>query len=132
MRHPNVNFVAVSHSNQDSTERWLEAVGGAGTLKVIVDSDRILYAAWGLGVSSFWHVLNPWSLKAVFTLGKQEGIWNRPTESGSRWQTSGSFGVDSEGIVVWGGPSKTSDDIPDFEQAVEAVTNGGVAMKSRL
>ncbi|PBP28746.1 hypothetical protein BUE80_DR000275, partial [Diplocarpon rosae] len=36
------------------------------------------------------------TLWEAYALGKREGIWNRPTESGSRWQTAGSFAVDGE------------------------------------
>jgi hypothetical protein len=38
---------------------------------VIVDEEREVYAKWGLGISSFWHILNPWSMYSVYTLGKQ-------------------------------------------------------------
>jgi hypothetical protein len=40
-------------------------------------------------------------------LGKEEGIWNRPTESGNRWQTGGNYGVDKNGIVQWNGELMT-------------------------
>lgn len=121
-RHPDVHFVAVSHSDQVSTDRWLEAVGpGTGALEVLVDADRALFAQWGLGVSSLWHVLSPWSMYSVYRLGAQEGIWNRPTESGNRWQTAGTFAVDKEGVVRWGGPARQADDVPDLEEAVKAL-----------
>jgi len=90
-------------------------------VKVIVDAERKVYAEWGLGVSSAWHVLNPQSLYSAYKLGKQEGIWNRPTESGSRWQTSGSFAVDKEGIVRWKKVSNAADDVPNFEDGVETL-----------
>lgn len=119
--HPSLNFVAVSHSDQSATHKWLEAVGGAENVRIIVDSERELFARWGLGVSSFWHVLNPASMWSVYKLGKEQGIWNRPTESGNRWQTSGSFAVDRNGVVRWGGAAGRADWIPDFEEAVKAV-----------
>jgi len=99
--HNDVDFIAVSHSDEQSTDKWVISVGGHRETKVIVDSDREIYAQWGLGVSSAWHVLNPWSLWNVFSLGNKEQIWNRPTESGSRWQTAGSFAIDKDGIVEW-------------------------------
>ncbi|KAI4210455.1 MAG: hypothetical protein LQ351_006681 [Letrouitia transgressa] len=119
--HPNIQFIAISHSSQPSTNRWVEAVGGTGPVQVIVDPTRGAYAQWGLGVSSFWHVLNPWGLWNVYKLGKEENIWNRPTESGSRWQTSGSFAVDRKGIVRWGREAPSADWVPDFEEAVQAI-----------
>ena len=55
---------------------------------------------------------------SVYRLGKEEGIWIRPTESGSRWQMSGAFGVDKKGVVRWGGRAQQADWIPDFREAV--------------
>jgi hypothetical protein len=122
--HPEITCIAISHSDEASTNNWLQAVGGAESVRIIVDDQRELYAAWGLGVSSWWHVLSPSGLFAVYKLGKEEGIWNRPTGSGSRWQMAGSFAVDGEGTVVWGGASASADEIPYFEQAVKAIGNG--------
>ncbi|EKD13062.1 uncharacterized protein L3040_007143 [Drepanopeziza brunnea f. sp. 'multigermtubi'] len=119
------NYIAVSHSSSSATQNWLSSLDGAGKVQVIVDDTRELYAAWGLGVSSTWHVLNPWSLYSVYTLGKKEGIWNKPTESGSRWQTSGSFAVDGQGKVKWVKVPKAADEVPDFGEATEEV--GGQA-----
>jgi hypothetical protein len=99
-------------------------VGGESDVNVIVDADRELYAKWGVGIGSAWHVLNPWSMYSVYRLGKNEKIWNRPTESGSRWQTSGSFAVDSEGFVRWASVPKSADDIPDFHEAVRSLGIG--------
>lgn len=121
---PSINFIAISHSSPSSTQKWTDSLGGADKVQVIVDEERDLYAEWGLGVSSAWHVLNPWSMFSVYTLGKKEGIWNKPTESGSRWQTSGSWAVDGEGFVRWGGVAKAADDVSDFGDAVMAVEGG--------
>ncbi|TVY81714.1 hypothetical protein LSUE1_G003657 [Lachnellula suecica] len=120
-KHPEVNFVAVSHSNKEATDKWIESVGGEWDTHVVVDADRDLYAQWGLGVSSLWHVLNPVSLYSVYQLGKKEKIWNRPTESGTRWQSSGSFAVDKDGIVKWTRVARTADDLPDFQDAMKAL-----------
>ncbi|KAI9645777.1 hypothetical protein NHQ30_005210 [Ciborinia camelliae] len=118
---PHVNFIALSHSTQSSTETWLQSLGGSGHVQVIVDSDREIYAQWGLGTSPAWHVLNPWSFFSALKLWREEQIWNRPTESGSRWQMSGSWVVDREGLVRGGGVAKSADDIMDFEEAIKLV-----------
>ncbi|KAK2630245.1 hypothetical protein QTJ16_001065 [Diplocarpon rosae] len=115
-KHPITTHIAVSHSSPAATETWLASVGGPGSVQVLVDDAREIYAQWGLGVSSTWHVLNPWSLWEVYALGKREGIWNRPTESGSRWQTAGSFAVDGEGVVRWARVMGKADEVPDFEE----------------
>lgn len=123
-KNKDVSFVAVSHSDQQATDKWVIAVGGEWETKVIVDPEREIYGQWGLGVSSAWHVLNPWSMYSVYKLGKLEGIWNKPTESGNRWQTSGSFAVDGEGVVKWSKVSKAADDLPDFKEALRSVSVG--------
>lgn len=124
---PDIHFIAVSHSNEAHTAKWRREIGGEdrSNLEIIVDDQREVYAAWGLGVSSFWHVLNPQGFVSLYRLAKDEGIVNRPTESGYRWQTSGSWAVDGQGKVVWGGPAKSADEIPDFADAVKAVTGHG-------
>ncbi|CAI6335003.1 unnamed protein product [Periconia digitata] len=122
--HPEVRFVAISHSDSASTGRWLQSLPDPSqnsTVDMIVDDERSLYADWGLGVSSFWHVLSPSSMYSVYKLGKQEDIWNRPTESGTRWQSAGSFAVASDGTVKWSHPSASADDIPDFNNALTAL-----------
>ena len=123
-RHYQARFVAVSHSNQFATERWLASLPDPeqnSLIHVVVDEERRTYADWGLGVSSFWHVMNPWSLLSVFRLGKQEGIWNRPTESGTRWQTAGTFIVDGSGTVRWSKPSASADEVPNFAEALRSL-----------
>lgn len=130
--HPSIHFIAVSHSNQQHTTKWLQDIGGTNppNLEIVVDDKREIYAAWGLGVASIWHVLNPQSLYDVYKMAKQEGIANRPTESGYRWQTSGSWAVDGEGKVVWGSVAGAANEIPDFEEAVEVIEREKVTKAS--
>lgn len=119
--HSNIKFIAISHSNESSTQKWVEAIGGAGPVEVLVDSARDIYGHWGLGTSSFWHVLNPRGLWNVYQVGKKDHIWNRPTESGSRWQMSGSFAINQQGYVRWGQAASSAYWIPDFVEAICAV-----------
>lgn len=116
-----MHCVAVSHSSAATTERWIPQVGGVWQTDVLVDEGRDLYAKWGLGITSTWHAFNPMSLYKVYRLGADEGIWNRPTETGSRWQKSGAFAVDEDGIVRWLHMSGTADDLPDLKVALEAL-----------
>ncbi|KAE9574459.1 hypothetical protein CGCF415_v004521 [Colletotrichum fructicola] len=123
-RNPDVKFIAVSHSSELHTSKWLAEVGGVGDtspVDVVVDEDRTVYAKWGLGISSFLHVLSPGELSEVFSLAWNEGIKNRPTESGNRWQTSGAWAINEGGIIVWGHAAKGASEIPDFEEAVTQV-----------
>ncbi|KAG5983094.1 hypothetical protein E4U55_000850 [Claviceps digitariae] len=119
--HRDVRCIAVSHSSSEATERWIPQVGGAWQTEMVIDQERDLYADWGLGLSSTWHAFNPFSLYSVYRLGADEGIWNRTTESGSRWQISGAFAVDGDGTVRWLHVSKTADDLPDFDAALGAL-----------
>jgi len=115
---PALHCIAVSHSSREATDRWIPQVGGEWEVEVLVDEGRDLYSLWGLGIASTWHVVNPVAAYSALDLGRREGIWNRPTESGSRWQTGGAFAVDAQGVVRWAHVASRADDVPDFEEAV--------------
>ncbi|KAI8632739.1 hypothetical protein F5Y19DRAFT_328413 [Xylariaceae sp. FL1651] len=51
--------VAVSHSSAAATRKWMDILGGAWNVEVIIDEDRAIYAAWGLGLGSVWYMFNP-------------------------------------------------------------------------
>ncbi|KAI0162293.1 hypothetical protein GGR57DRAFT_489974 [Xylariaceae sp. FL1272] len=51
--------IAVSHSSAAATNKWIDMLGGKWNLEVIIDEDRRLYAAWGLGLGSVWYMFNP-------------------------------------------------------------------------
>ena len=88
-----------------------------------MDQDRVLFGAYGVGISGFWHVLNPRSLLTAFRLGREEGTWNRPTEDGTRWQTAGTFAIDSDGIVKYQHLAETADDTSGVEEALQALSS---------
>lgn len=120
-KHQNIHFIAVLHSEQSHTDEWIKAVGGAGKVGIIVDANRTLYARWGLGVAGWFHLLSWEVFYNVFRLAREEGIKNRPTWSGSRWQTGGVFAVDGKGVVKAGGAALRSDDVSDFKEEVRSV-----------
>jgi hypothetical protein len=124
-----IDFIAISHSDEDSTNTWLKSLPQAGSepsnVRVVVDDKLEVYAAWGLGPSGYGHALAPASLWSAWKLGRDEGINVRPTESGSRWQTSGTYAVDRKDVVRWGGPAVRADDIPDLEAAVASLRDDG-------
>ena len=124
-QHPEIRCVAVSHSDAEATARWLDAIGGAQQVEVVIDdASRDLYRHWGLGVTGLWHVLSPWSLWSVVRLGRQEDIHVRPTESGSRWQRSGSFGIDRHGVVKWTHAAAAADNLPVLSDAITSIEGG--------
>lgn len=100
----------------------MQQVGGAWSVQVVVDEDREIYANWGLGISTTWHLLNPWTEIARQKLGKQEGNWGRKVDpSGNRWVVGGSWATDEMGTIKWGGASKSADEIPDLVEACKSV-----------
>lgn len=131
---PAISFIAVSHSTQAHTAKWQQAIGGTNpaNLEVVVDDEREVYGAWGLGVSSFWHVMSPQGLYDVYKLSTEEGIANRPTESGYRFQTGGAWAVDGLGVVVWGGVAGGASEIPDFGEAVGVLGQSGGEARASL
>lgn len=90
-------------------------------MSVVIDEERDLYALFGLGVSTTWHVLSPLALYNALQLGKRENIWNRPTESGNRWQIGGAFAIDQGGIVRWRHVAARADDVADWDAAVQSL-----------
>ncbi|KAI0142827.1 hypothetical protein GGR57DRAFT_485321 [Xylariaceae sp. FL1272] len=120
-QHPEINFIAASHSSSESTERWVVSVGGNWDVQVLIDEERDLYSLFGLPTSTTWHVFSPVALYNTLQLGKAEGVWNRPTESGTRWQTAGAFAIDKDGIVRWKWVANRADDLADLDKAVTAL-----------
>jgi hypothetical protein len=124
---PDINFIAVSHSDEPSTAKWVDAVGGTSepgsqnSVTMIVDRDRKIYAQWGLGITSWSHVLSLKVAMNIIKMQREKGIWNRPTESGTRWQSGGFWAVDGEGLVRWGRSARRADDQIDVDEAVKAV-----------
>lgn len=129
--HPDTTFIAISHSNREDTDEWVVSVGGTGDVEIVVDPERTLYAKWGLGFSSYWANIGPMTMWKALKLGSDELIYNRPTKSGYRWQTAGSFAVDVDGTVRWVYVSRNAPDIPVFEDGLGAVGRGGKKEKGR-
>jgi AhpC/TSA antioxidant enzyme len=116
-RHADVRFIAVSHAAEAPTRSWCATVaGGPGAVEVVVDPDRELYAAWGLGTTSLSHFLGRRSLADVARLA-QRGIRNRHP-SGTRWQGAGTFAVDGTGIVRWAHVPEHAGALPDLDAAI--------------
>lgn len=115
-----VQWLAVSHAPADSTQRWLDGIGGAGGVQVVSDPSRVSYAAWGLGQTSVGHFLGRRSLGAAASLART-GIRNsHPT--GTRWQSAGTFALDAEGVVRWRHLPAHAGELPDLGAAVAAIS----------
>ncbi|EPQ66743.1 Bgt-2681 [Blumeria graminis f. sp. tritici] len=121
-KYPKVIFYAISHCTKEATDKWIYALGGAWTVQVIIDEEREVYAQWGLGVSTTYHLLNPWTQMAARKLGTEKGIWGREVDpSGNRWVVGGAWSTNELGTIKWGQPSSTADDIPKLEEAVKSL-----------
>lgn len=116
---PDIQWLAISHAPAEATDRWAEAVGGAGTVDLVSDPSRRCYAAWGLGQTSLGHFLGRRSLAAVGRLAG-EGIRNRHPH-GTRWQRAGTFAIDSEGIVRWRHLPAHAGDLPPLGDGLAAI-----------
>jgi hypothetical protein len=97
-QHPDVAVFIVSHGSASATSAWIDAIGGAGRLRPIIDTQRELHAQWGVGLSKLWHFAGPRSLSGVAALWFK-GIRNR-SASGTRWQRAAVFLVQGD-LVVW-------------------------------
>lgn len=123
-----VYIVIVTHASEAESQQWLkqvlEAVGDTAAtftknerFRLIPDPDRTLYAKWGIGQIGFMDIFGMTSLKNVLRLSREEGIANRATATGSnRYQNSGSFAVDKDGIVKWEHIANNASDVSPIEQ----------------
>lgn len=117
-RDPDAQWIAVSHARLEATDRWCAAVGASHRVRLVIDEDRTLYGAWGLGRSSLTHFMGRRSLRAVAQLARN-GIRNRHP-AGTRWQMAGTFAIDSAGKVVWRHVPEHAGDLPDLAAALAA------------
>jgi hypothetical protein len=115
---PGIEWIAVSHAPAQATQHWCDAVGGCGSVRVLLDPERVFYAAWGLGRSSLGHFMGRRSLAQVSRLAR-EGVRNRHPE-GTRWQQAGTFAVDAGETVRWRHLPEHAGELPDLEQAALA------------
>ncbi|CAD6899823.1 unnamed protein product [Tilletia controversa] len=116
-----LQIVIVQHAAQESIddgEKHLPQV------KIIADPEHKVYASWGVGSLS---VLGLWWPPALFNLAVlayKEGIVNTPTRQGSwRYQNSGGFAVDQQGVVRWSKIARHPGDMCDYEEAGKKVVS---------
>jgi hypothetical protein len=104
----------------------VKKLGGAWNIDVVIDQSRELYALWGLPISNWGHLLHPRNGYNQVMLGKNEGVWGGQVGEGAcRWQTGGAYAVDERGIVKWGGPMRSVDELIVFEDGIRALGFGG-------
>jgi len=128
----------------------MDLMGGAWNVQVVIDEDRSVYAAWGLGLGSVWSVLNPntqiqawkekgWLGNQVAVAIQRKGTAGRGLASyqtggtgvidaegpvtvmGNKWQNSGAWAVNGSGVIVWGRKAATADDLIDLDEGCKAL-----------
>jgi hypothetical protein len=117
-RHPEIDWIAVSHAGLEATDHWCTAIGASRHVRLVIDEQRSAYGGWGLGRSSLRHFAGGRSLRAVADLARK-GIRNRHP-AGSRWQQAGTFAVNRDGEVVWRHIPKHAGALPDLRDAAVA------------
>jgi hypothetical protein len=122
VRHPEVQFLAVSQGTPAATRRWCSELQMGYGVMVVDDPAGEVYAAWGLGLTNWRHFLGVRSVGRAVSLAAR-GIRNRHP-SGNRWQQAGTFGIDAAGTLRWMHLPEHAGDLPDVEAAVLAVTRG--------
>ena len=118
-QHPDLDFLAVTHSGEAPSRSWCDAFGGAARVQVVCDPDRERYAAWGVGLSDRTHFAGSDSLTALKRL-LDEGIHNR-WASGNRWQAAATFAVDPAGVLRWRHAPRHAGDLPPLDDAIAAI-----------
>jgi hypothetical protein len=116
---PEIAFVAVSHAPTAATARWRDAIGGLDDVRVLIDPERIHYATWGVGRTGLGHFMGRRSMTEVGRLARQ-GIRNRHPD-GTRWQRSGTFALDANGVVRWRHLPAHAGDLPPLTHAIAAL-----------
>jgi len=114
-----IQWLAISHAPGPATERWAAHLGGTGDVKLISDPSRRSYVAWGLGRTSAGHFLGRRSLGAVAQLARS-GIRNTHP-SGTRWQSAGTFALDSAQVIRWRHVPEHAGDLPNIAAAESAI-----------
>ncbi|CAM1506098.1 Fc.00g057390.m01.CDS01 [Cosmosporella sp. VM-42] len=137
-----INCIAVSHSSEQATKKWIDLLGGAWNVQIVIDEEREIYAAWGLGIGNTWYVLNPatqiqswkekgWLGEKVAGSIQKNGVEpNKATSGdeeedgvstvmGNKWQEAGAFSVDGTGTVIWGGKALRADDVMDLDMCAK-------------
>lgn len=122
-RHPDLQWVAVSHAPTAATARWCEDIGGLENVRLLIDDERVHYATWGLGRTRLSHFAGRRALGEVARLARQ-GVRNRHPD-GTRWQRAGTFAVDADGIVRWRHLPEHAGDLPDLAEAAACLTRVG-------
>lgn len=99
--------IAVSHSSPEATRKWMDLLGGAWNVEVVIDEDRAAYAAWGLGLGTVWSMFNPATQREAW----REKGWLGDKVAGAITKT-GSFGkqLHGNGPVGGGGGQQPGED----------------------
>ncbi|KAJ4858204.1 hypothetical protein T069G_06471 [Trichoderma breve] len=120
-----ITCIAVSHSSERATYKWIDLLGGSWNVQIVIDQERSIYAAWGLGTANSICNSRSKEMAGRYTEPRkgravEETAENgSATELGSKWQEAGAFAVDGRGTVVWGGKATSADDVMDLDEGAK-------------
>ncbi|WWC58127.1 uncharacterized protein I303_100662 [Kwoniella dejecticola CBS 10117] len=124
-----LRVIIVQHAEEEQVESWFNEIGGpklfpdGSRYTLLPDPSRETYAQWGIGQLPWLGMISPSVINNMNDLKKADNIDLRPTGVGSyRWQNSGGFAVDEEGILRWRKIAQDSSDICDYSEATKSVT----------
>ena len=113
----NVRIVVVTFEAQPVATEYVRRTGLPWPL--LIDRERTLYHAYGMGRGSWWNILGPSSWMVYFKLLLRSGKLERPT--GDTRQLGGDVTIDPKGVVrlyhVGSGPA----DRPPVDRILDIV-----------
>ena len=92
-------------------------------LAVLIDEDRVVYRAYGLGRGSVWKVWGPKTWWAYLKLIARGRRLQRPVDD--TFQLGGDFVVGRDGRLLYGFRSADPDDRPAVDDLIAAVRRSG-------
>ncbi len=116
-RRRRVDVVAVGFGTPEQLTEWTPV--RPISLPVLVDPERKLYAALGLGRTSLLALLRPGVIAHYLRLFKRWGRPRKPQQD--PWQLGGDFLVDPSGRVLWAYRSKNPADRPSITTLLQAI-----------
>ena len=118
-----IDVAAVSMSRPDVLARYL--AGRPNPLPIFADPERKVYAALGLGRTSWSRLLRPGVVWRYLGLVVRGAKVRRVPEGEDALQTGGDFLIDRLGTILWAYRSADPTDRPSIEQllALRFVTN---------
>lgn len=113
-----VELVLIGFSPADRFAAMARHLGWTG--RVFTDSDRVVYAALGLGRAPWWRTYSPKTLRTYARAYRAGRRWSRPVED-TRQLGGDAIAVNGSVTDLW--RPRTPDDRPPATEVLQAATN---------